>query len=111
MIGGGAGVGDGPHFVVEACEYDASFLNFKPQIAAILSEIDGANMEVVLLEKAPEIAIYAPPNKQPWDDAVMMALEYARRYPGKRHSMALFIRDYLVREHGWHPLSLGKNRY
>jgi hypothetical protein len=47
------------------------------QIAAIMSEIDASNMEVVLLEKAPEIAIYAPPNKQPWDDAVMMALEYA----------------------------------
>ena len=46
-------------------------------IAAILQEIDVSNMEVVLLEKAPEIAIYAPPNKQPWDDAVMMALEYA----------------------------------
>ena len=46
-------------------------------IAAILQEIDASNMEIVLLEKAPEIAIYAPPNKQPWDDAVMMALEYA----------------------------------
>jgi hypothetical protein len=46
-------------------------------IAAILKEIDGGNMDVVLLEKAPRIAIYAPPNKQPWDDAVMMALEYA----------------------------------
>ena len=47
------------------------------EIAAILQEMDASNMEVVLLEKAPEIAIYAPPNKQPWDDAVMMALEYA----------------------------------
>lgn len=37
QLGGGAGVGDGPHFVVEACEYDESFLNFKPQIAAILN--------------------------------------------------------------------------
>ncbi len=46
-------------------------------IAEILGEIDVSNMEVVLLEKAPEIAIYAPPNKQPWDDAVIMALEYA----------------------------------
>ena len=47
------------------------------EIAAILREMDVSNMEVVLLEKAPEIAIYAPPNKQPWDDAVMMALEHA----------------------------------
>lgn len=48
------------------------------EIAAIMKTIEGSNMETVLLEKAPEIAIYAPPNKQPWDDAVMMALEYAQ---------------------------------
>ncbi|MDD4858372.1 MAG: asparagine synthetase B [Candidatus Krumholzibacteria bacterium] len=47
------------------------------QIAAILQEIDESNADVVLLEKAPAIAIYAPPNKQPWDDAVMLALSYA----------------------------------
>lgn len=47
------------------------------EIAKIYKEIDGSNMEVILLEKAPEIAVYAPPNKQPWDDAVMMALDYA----------------------------------
>ena len=35
------------------------------------------NMEEVLLEKPPEIAVYSPPNMQPWDDAVMLALEYA----------------------------------
>ncbi len=47
------------------------------QSEAIFRQIETENMDVVLLEKAPEIAIYAPPNKQPWDDAVMMALEYA----------------------------------
>lgn len=46
-------------------------------VARILNEIEEQNMEVILLEKAPEIAVYAPPNKQPWDDAVMMALDYA----------------------------------
>ncbi|MBT3244309.1 MAG: asparagine synthetase B [Bacteroidetes bacterium] len=47
--------------------------------AAILNEISrpDINMEVVKLEKAPKIAVYAPEGKQPWDDAVMMALEYA----------------------------------
>ncbi len=36
-------------------------------------------MESVLLEKAPKIAIYAPPSRknEPWDDAVNLALEYA----------------------------------
>ena len=29
------------------------------------------------LEKAPKIAVYAPPGFRPWDDAVTMALEYA----------------------------------
>ncbi|HEY5134133.1 MAG TPA: hypothetical protein VII85_10655 [Candidatus Krumholzibacteriaceae bacterium] len=47
------------------------------QIASILQEISSSNADVVLLEKAPAIAIYAPPNKQPWDDAVMLALDYA----------------------------------
>ena len=47
------------------------------QVASILQEIDGGNADVVLLEKAPAIAVYAPPNKLPWDDAVMLALDYA----------------------------------
>ncbi|RVU92221.1 asparagine synthetase B [Flavobacterium columnare] len=35
------------------------------------------NMEAVTLEKAPKIAVYSPPGKQPWDDAVTMVLAYA----------------------------------
>ncbi len=35
------------------------------------------NMESVKLLKAPKIAVYSPTNKQPWDDAVTMVLEYA----------------------------------
>jgi hypothetical protein len=46
-------------------------------LAAIYSEMETSNMESVLLEKAPKIAVYAPPNVQPWDDAVMLALKYA----------------------------------
>jgi len=46
-------------------------------VVAIYGEVDANNMEVVLLEKAPKIAIYSPPNKQPWDDAVTLALTYA----------------------------------
>ena len=45
--------------------------------AQIYAEIEEENMEVVLLEKAPKIAIYTPHNTQPWDDAVTMALTYA----------------------------------
>ena len=35
------------------------------------------NQDVVRLEKAPKVAIYSPKNKQPWDDAVTLALKYA----------------------------------
>jgi len=35
------------------------------------------NMEVIKLEKAPKIGVYAPRTNQPWDDAVTMVLTYA----------------------------------
>lgn len=35
------------------------------------------NKEIIVLEKAPKIAIYSPKNKQPWDDAVTLALSYS----------------------------------
>ncbi|WP_198519951.1 asparagine synthetase B [Olleya sp. Bg11-27] len=46
---------------------------------AILKDIDspGKNMESVVLEKAPKIAVYTPKGKLPWDDAVTMVLSYA----------------------------------
>ena len=49
------------------------------EAAAILTEISSPskNMEAVLLEKAPKIAVYSPKNKLPWDDAVTMVLTYA----------------------------------
>ncbi|MBT4784811.1 MAG: asparagine synthetase B [Candidatus Marinimicrobia bacterium] len=47
------------------------------QNLAIYNEIEINNMDIVLLEKPPKIAIYTPPNKQPWDDAVTLALTYA----------------------------------
>ncbi|AIG29916.1 hypothetical protein IA01_05285 [Flavobacterium psychrophilum] len=45
----------------------------------ILADISSPsqNMEVVVLEKAPKVAVYSPPGKQPWDDAVTMVLTYA----------------------------------
>jgi hypothetical protein len=36
------------------------------------------NMDVIRLEKAPKIAVYVPPGFMPWDDAVTLALEYAK---------------------------------
>ena len=37
QLGGGSRAGGGKHFVAEACEYDQSFLNLRPRIAAILN--------------------------------------------------------------------------
>ncbi len=48
------------------------------QYAAILQEIEGANMDAIVLEKEPKIAVYAPSNAQPWDDAVRLVLDYAQ---------------------------------
>jgi hypothetical protein len=45
--------------------------------ARMRAMVASSNMEAVPLEKAPQVAIYTPPNSTPWDDAVTMALEYA----------------------------------
>jgi hypothetical protein len=46
-------------------------------LARVRGELQGGNMDVVPLEKPPKVAVYAPPNAPPWDDAVTMALNYA----------------------------------
>jgi len=46
-------------------------------VAGIRGVIRESNMDAVPLEKAPKVAVYAPPNAAPWDDAVTMALQYA----------------------------------
>jgi hypothetical protein len=47
------------------------------QVGQIYATIEAGNMEVVLLETPPRVAIYTPPSSEPWDDAVTLALEYA----------------------------------
>ncbi|HEY3934086.1 MAG TPA: hypothetical protein VGL65_05655 [Gemmatimonadales bacterium] len=49
---------------------DATILEAKAQIQQ-------SNMDAVPLEKVPKVAVYAPPDAAPWDDAVTMALNYA----------------------------------
>jgi len=46
---------------------------------SILDEISSPsqNMDAVVLEKAPKIAVYSPDGNAPWDDAVTMVLTYA----------------------------------
>lgn len=47
------------------------------EVSQIYNQVEQNNMDRVLLEKVPNIAVYTPPDKRPWDDAVTLALEYA----------------------------------
>ena len=47
------------------------------QVMRIYQIIAENNMESILLEKPPKIAVYIPHHYEPWDDAVALALEYA----------------------------------
>ncbi|MDD4141439.1 MAG: asparagine synthetase B [Bacteroidales bacterium] len=49
------------------------------QYTGILLEIadNASNTDVIKLHKAPKVAVYTPPSKLPWDDAVTLALTYA----------------------------------
>jgi hypothetical protein len=47
------------------------------QVVQLRGQLQEGNMDAVPLEKAPKVAVYAPPNAAPWDDAVTMALNYA----------------------------------
>lgn len=49
------------------------------QSTSILQKIadPNVNKDAIKLQKAPQIAVYQPKNKQPWDDAVTLVLTYA----------------------------------
>jgi hypothetical protein len=48
------------------------------EVAAVYEIIEANNMEKIILEKPPKVAVYTPSNKEPWDDAVTLALTYAQ---------------------------------
>ncbi len=71
---------DAPEIRKECQIRDVSFEILSDAAAhQILEEISSPsqNQEVVVLEKAPKIAVYSPKGKQPWDDAVTLVLTYA----------------------------------
>jgi hypothetical protein len=49
------------------------------QYGGMLTEIlnPDFNGDIIKLEKAPRIAVFTPPGKEPWDDAVTLVLTYA----------------------------------
>ena len=75
--GGSFLVDDHPFIQAECRIRGVSFIQITDEIIDIYTIIDQENMDIALLEKAPKIAIYTPLNKQPWDDAVTLALTYA----------------------------------
>ena len=75
---GGSFLLDDHSFIQAECKIrGVTFLELGSNLLDIYSKIEQNNMDIVVLEKAPKIAIYSPPNKQPWDDAVTLALTYA----------------------------------
>tara|TARA_B100000427_G_scaffold293215_1_gene271047 strand:- start:308 stop:1555 length:1248 start_codon:yes stop_codon:yes gene_type:complete len=76
---GGSFLIDAHEFIITECKLRGVTFSFisPEKLLSIYSEIDQNNMDIILLEKAPKIAIYTPENKQPWDDAVTLALTYA----------------------------------
>lgn len=79
---GGSFLIDYTEQVANECRVDgvAFDLISTSQAAEIYSTVqrDDNNMDVIRLEKAPRIAVYVPPNFNPWDDAVTLALDYAK---------------------------------
>ncbi len=77
----------GGAFIIENDEYAQSYAAGMGVLAEkigpaqkenILREIEQLNLKDIILEKAPKIAVYSPPGKEPWDDAVTLVLEYAK---------------------------------
>jgi hypothetical protein len=76
--GGSFLIDDAPEVEEKANLMGVSFTRITPtDYANILSVIANSNMDEVKLEKAPRVAVYTPPEVDPWDDAVTMVLTYA----------------------------------
>lgn len=76
------------------------------QAAQILDKISSPsqNQDAVILEKAPKIAVYAPKENLPWDDAVTLVLTYAEipyttLYDTEVLNNALLLYDWLHLHH------------
>ncbi|MFW5800326.1 MAG: asparagine synthetase B [Spirochaetota bacterium] len=49
----------------------------KNEITNIFQIIENNNMEAIEIKYPPKIAVYTPPDKEPWDDAVTLVLNFA----------------------------------
>jgi hypothetical protein len=48
------------------------------KVVEIKEMAENTNIEFVVLENPPKVAVYAPPYYEPWDDPVIMVLNYAQ---------------------------------
>ena len=62
--------------IYRGISYELKSNNETQQILYTIAQPEN-NYDIIKLEKAPKIAVYSPKNKQPWDDAVTLVLEYA----------------------------------
>lgn len=78
---GGSFMMDYSEMLAAECHIRGVFFEVKDNSAAsqIIASVQSEdnNTELVKLERAPKIVVYAPPGIQPWDDAVLLVLEYA----------------------------------
>ncbi len=77
--GGSFRLPDGPDVRARATELGV-FVEpvSEADVQGIYQTIASENMERLQLTVAPRVAVYVPPDNEPWDDAVRMALEYAQ---------------------------------
>jgi UDP-N-acetylmuramate--alanine ligase len=109
QLGSSSGVGDGEHFVVEACEFDRSFLHLAPTYAAILNieedHLDCFSGLDAIIEAFKAFASLVPPEgiilANSEDRSVSKAVQYAR---GKVESFG--FSDSAV----WRAVNVGQTR-
>jgi hypothetical protein len=70
---------DLPEIRKQARAFGVNVESVSPSAAnQIYDLIEEENMERVVLEKAPKVAVYSPDYSEPWDDAVTLVLTYAK---------------------------------
>ncbi|MDN5200392.1 asparagine synthetase B [Fulvivirgaceae bacterium BMA10] len=62
--------------IIRGVSYEVISDAHASQIISAISS-PSSNTDIMRLEKFPKIAVYSPKSKQPWDDAVTLALTYA----------------------------------
>ncbi|MDG5814511.1 hypothetical protein QA601_05455 [Chitinispirillales bacterium ANBcel5] len=76
--GGSFALNNGDSFILNFRKAGVKTTDIGPEKWGEISKtIEENNMHKVVLETPPKIAVYTPPGKLPWDDAVTLALTYA----------------------------------